>query len=133
MENQLMTLNNFENGSYSSIKIQNQDDLKRVYNALESCDKLLNNCVGDEIDIKDIYIESFVSKHDNTEGNVKYRTILFAADGTTYVTTAYGIFNALRKIVSMYGEPSTWKEPLKVQVIKRPIGNGKETLTLKLI
>lgn len=133
MENQLTTLNNFENGSYSSIKIKSQDDLKRVYNALETCDKLLNDCVGEEIDIKDIYIESFISKHDNTEGNVKYRTILFADDGTTYVTTAYGVFNALRKIVSMYGEPSTWETPLKVQVVKRSIGHGKETLTLKLI
>lgn len=121
----------FQKGFYCSIKAETKEDKKRIYNALESCDKLLNESVGEVIDLKDVYVESFVHHDDKTNTDqVKYRTILFGADGTSYATTAYGVYNALRKIFSIYGDAATWSEPLKVQVIKRPIGNGKETLTL---
>ena len=30
---------------------------KELFNALESCDALLNDCVGQEIEIQDIYVE----------------------------------------------------------------------------
>lgn len=125
--------NPFDKGYYSSLKLETKEDKKRMYNALESCDNLLNNCVGQEINLKDIYIESYNQTDDNGDSHAKYRTILFDDQGTSYVTTAYGVYNALRKIVSIYGEPTTWSEPLKVQVIKRPIGKGRETLTLVIL
>ena len=63
----------------------------------------------------------------------KYRTILFDANGQTYATGSYGIYNVMKKIVSIYGLPEMWDNPLKVKVAKRPIGNGKQSLTLVLI
>ena len=67
------------------------------------------------------------------ELKTKYRTILFDKSGQTYATGSYGIYNVLKKIVQIYGLPTSWEKPLKVKVSKRPIGNGKQSLTLTLV
>ena len=67
------------------------------------------------------------------ELKTKYRTILFDKSGQTYATGSYGIYNILKKIVQIYGLPTNWEKPLKVKVAKRPIGNGKQSLTLTLV
>lgn len=119
---------------YCSVRTESVEEKKKLFNALENCDMLLNNCVGQQIAMKDIYVEQYIDKKDeNEEGRLKYRTIIFAEDGTSYVSTSYGIYNVLNKIFAIYGMPDTWKEPIKVEVNKRPVGNGKEMLTLKLV
>ena len=119
---------------YCSKLAESEKEKKELFNALESCDALLNDCVGQEIDIKDIYVEEKQVMDDETgEIKTKYRTILFDENGQTYATGSYGIYNILKKIVQIYGLPETWENPLKVKVAKRPIGNGKQSLTLQLL
>ena len=119
---------------YCSVKANTLEDKKKLFNALENCDLLLNNCVGQKIKMKDIYVEQYLAKEsEEDEGKLKYRTIIFADDGKTYVSTSYGIYNVLNKIFGIYGLPDTWTDPIEVEVSKRPLGNGKEMLTLKLI
>ena len=119
---------------YCSKVAQTEKEKKELFNALESCDALLNDCVGQEIDIKDIYVEEKQVMDDETgEIKTKYRTILFDENGQTYATGSYGIYNILKKIVQIYGLPESWEKPLKVKVAKRPIGNGKQSLTLTLM
>ena len=119
---------------YCSKVAETETEKKELFNALESCDALLNDCVGQEIDIKDIYVEEKQVIDDATgEIKTKYRTILFDENGQTYATGSYGIYNILKKIVQIYGLPENWEKPLKVKVAKRPIGNGKQSLTLTLM
>ena len=119
---------------YCSKVAETETEKKELFNALESCDALLNDCVGQEIDIKDMYVEEKQVIDDETgEIKTKYRTILFDENGQTYATGSYGIYNVLKKIVQIYGLPETWEKPLKVKVAKRPIGNGKQSLTLTLM
>ena len=119
---------------YCSKVAETEKEKKELFNALESCDALLNDCVGQEIKIKDIYVEEKQVIGDVTgEVKTKYRTILFDENGQTYATGSYGIYNVLKKIVQIYGLPESWKKPLKVKVAKRPIGNGKQSLTLTLM
>ena len=119
---------------YCSKVAETEKEKKELFNALESCDALLNDCVGQEIDIKDMYVEEKQVMDDETgEIKTKYRTILFDENGQTYATGSYGIYNILKKIVQIYGLPETWEKPLKVKVAKRPIGNGKQSLTLTLM
>ena len=119
---------------YCSKVAETEKEKKELFNALESCDALLNDCVGQEINIKDIYVEEKQVMDDETgEIKTKYRTILFDENGQTYATGSYGIYNILKKIISIYGLPTTWEKPLKVKVTKRPIGNGKQSLTLTLM
>ena len=116
---------------YCSKVAESEKEKKELFNALESCDALLNDCVGQEIEIKDMYVEEKqVVDEDTGELKTKFRTILFDKSGQTYATGSYGIFNVLKKIVGIYGLPTSWEKPLKVKVAKRPIGNGKQSLTL---
>ena len=116
---------------YCSKVAETEKEKKELFNALESCDALLNDCEGQEIEIQDVYVEEKQIVDEETgELKTKFRTILFDKSGQTYATGSYGIFNVLKKIVSIYGLPNTWEKPLKVKVAKRPIGNGKKSLTL---
>lgn len=138
MENQeskeLTLFSGVKQNIYCSKKAETDEEKKELFNALESCDALLNDCVGQEIEIQDIYVEE-KQVVDETTGELKnkYRTILFDVTGQTYGTGSYGIYNILKKIVGIYGLPEAWEKPLKVKVTKRPIGNGKQSLTLTLI
>lgn len=136
MKNEIM-LNNNDLKIYSSVKANTVEEKKAVYNALEKCDVLLNDIIGTEINIKDFYIEERQrEEEDEATGEVrtvtKYRTILFDIDGKTYATGSYGVYNALRRICMVYGEP-TWTEGVLVKVDKKPMGNGKSQLTLVLV
>ena len=133
MANVISQLKNGEINTFSSIKAESADGKKNLFNALENCDKLLNENIGAEIAIKDLYIEKY-TKTDKTSGEskTKYRTIIFAEDGTTYVTTSFGIVSVLEKLVDVFGEP-TWEEAVKVKVSERPLGNGKNLLTFVLV
>ena len=133
MEKNELTLFNENVGKiFCSKEVKKDEEKKELFNALETCDALLNDCVGQEINIKDVYCE----ERDivNEEGVVvkKYRTILFDVNGQTYATGSYGIFNIIRKLMTIYGVP-TWEKGIKVKVAKRPLGNGKSTLTLTLV
>lgn len=119
---------------YCSKHCKSDEERKGLFNALEKCDVLLNDCVGQEIELQDIYIEEREIVDETTgEIKTKYRTILFGANGQTYATGSYGIYNILNKIVGIYGMPDTWDKPLKVKVAKRPIKDGKQSLTLLLV
>ena len=136
MENQGNELTLFTGASnrvFCSKVAKNDTEKKELFNALESCDVLLNDCVGQEIEMKDLYIEEKNIVDENGEQKIKYRTIIFDANGQTYATGSYGIYNVLKKIITIYGLPNTWETPLKVKVAKRAIGNGKQSLTLQLI
>lgn len=137
-----LVLQNNSSDIYCTKKAETFEERKELFNALETCDNLLNDCVGAVISLKDVYIEKrereFSEANEET-GEVeekkvnKYRTILFDENGTTYVTGSYGIFNAISKIILAFGEPARWQEPLKVEVIKRPLADNKQTLTLKVV
>lgn len=133
-KNEITLFTGVKNKIYCSIVAETEESKKQLFNALETCDALLNDCVGQEIDIKDIYVEEReITDEETGEVKPKYRTILFDANGQTYATGSYGIFNIVKKIVSIYGLPTSWENPIKVKVSKRPIGNGKQSLTLTLI
>jgi hypothetical protein len=133
-KNELTLFSGVDQKIYCSKVAETEKDKKELFNALENCDVLLNDCVNQEIEIKDIYVEEKeVADVETGEMKTKYRTILFDVEGKTYATGSYGIYNVLKKIVGIYGLPTTWEKPLKVKVAKRPIGNGKSSLTLTLV
>ena len=133
-KNEITLFTGVKNNMYCSISAETEESKKQLFNALETCDALLNDCVGQEIELKDIYVEERQVVNEETgELKNKYRTILFDKNGQTYATGSYGIYNIIRKIVSIYGLPTTWEKPIKVKVSKRPIGNGKQSLTLTLV
>ena len=133
-KNELTLFSGIKANIYCSKVAESEKEKKELFNALETCDALLNDCVGQEIEIKDIYVEEKqVLDEETGELKTKFRTIIFDKSGQTYATGSYGIFNVLKKIVGIYGLPTSWEKPLKVKVAKRPIGNGKQSLTLTIM
>jgi len=133
-KNELTLFSGVKSKVYCSKNAETVEEKKELFNALESCDALLNDCVGQEIEIKDIYVEEKEVVDDATgELKTKFRTIIFDVTGQTYATGSYGIYNILRKLIQIYGLPENWESPIKVKVAKRPIGNGKQSLTLTLV
>lgn len=121
------------NKTYSSMALETIQDRKDLYNALETCDVLLNDVVNTEIMIKDVYVEEReVLNEDTGEVQNKYRTIIFDLDGKTYATGAYGVYNSIKKLMKVYGLP-TWEEGVKVKVAKKPIKDGKTSLVLIML
>ena len=132
-KNELTLFTGVKAQTFCSKVVEKEEEKKELFNALETCDALLNDCVGQEIVIKDIYCEEKeVIDDESGELKKKYRTIIFDMNGQTYATGSYGIFNVIKKLISIYGLP-TWEDGIKVKVAKRPIGNGKSSLTLTLV
>ena len=134
MEEKSMVLFNNTKNVYCSKVVKSNEDKKALLNALENCDALLNDCIGQEIVLKDVYVEEKeITDKETGEVSKKFRSILFDENGHTYATGSFGIFNMLKKIFTVYGLPDTWEEPIKVKVGKRSIGDGKQSLTLILL
>lgn len=118
---------------YSSKSMKTIEDKKELFNALEECDVLINDCVGEVIDIKDFYIEEYDKADEDTgEIKTKYRTIIFDKDGKSYATGSYGIYNSIKKLIMVYGYP-TYTDEVKVKISKKKTKNGNQSLSLILM
>lgn len=120
--------------TYCSVKAETREEKIKLFNALQECDFKLNDVVGNTIAIKDVFFQEY-EKEDKETGEIRlgHRTILFAEDGKTYVTASNYLYNRLRQILNVFGAPNTWSEPLKVEVAKQSLKDGKSSLTLKLV
>lgn len=136
MENNELAIANpaATNKSYCSVKAETRAEKIKLFNALKECDFKLNDVVGTTIAVKDVFFQEY-EKEDKESGEVRlgHRTILFAEDGKTYVTSSNYLYNTLRQILSVFGTPNTWSEPLKVEVAKQTLKDSKSSLTLKLV
>ena len=132
MENGLQ-LTNKEKKIFTTKGCITVEERKALLNAVEKCDVLLNDIVGQEINLKDYYSEE-KTVLDEATGTVKpsFRTILFDTEGKTYATGAYGIHNVIKQIEFVYG-PATWEDGVLVKVAKKDIGKGKQSLTLIML
>lgn len=130
--------NTIERECYTTVDLNTEEARIDLFNATESADVLLNDIVGQQIVIKDIYIEKNPIKEVDDEtgevtfNGVKYRTILFDDKGQTYATGSYGVYNSVRKMLDLLGV-SLISKGIKVEVIKVPTQDGKQKLSLKLV
>lgn len=120
--------------TYCSVKAETMEEKKKLYNALESCDIVLNDIVGQTIKVKDVYIQEFPRTNKETGEPMSngHRVILFDEEGKSYVTASNYFFVSLAKLLNAFGEPNTWKEPLAIEITKRATKGGNQCLSLKL-
>lgn len=119
---------------YCSINPISQPEKIKLFNALEKCDFIINDEVGTEIKVKDVYIQEYDKIDTNTgEPRKAHRTILFDEFGKTHVTASNYLFISISKIFAIWGTPDTWSEPLTVKVVKRDVKNGRKALSLELV
>lgn len=134
-QNQEMSLIQGNNRTYCSVKAETNEEKKKLYNALESCDILINDIVGQKIKVKDVYIQEFPRTNKDTGEPMTngHRVILFDEAGKTYVTASNYFFISLIKVLNAFGDPQTWDAPLEIEITKRPTKGGNNCLSLKLV
>lgn len=122
-----------QNAFYYSGSNETTADKAALVNAIQNPDKQLRDCVNIPFELVNIYIAPVEMESQEVPGEMVTcpRTILFAADGTTYSCVSTGVYNALKTIVQTFGEPSTWDEPLKVKPFLINKGD-RSILSLKL-
>lgn len=117
--------------SYCSVKLDSKEAKIAVFNATTNPDNRLSDMVNKTITVTDFYAER-TAMVDSETGEVRegVRIILFDKDGITYQTSSTGVFNAIGRMVALFGQP-TWEEG--IAVIVKQIRRGKgNMLTLNL-
>lgn len=133
--NQLIIFNNetTERQMYATLDSSVKENKAKLFNATENADVLAMDCVGQTLVLKDVYLEKIPKVNEETgEITYKYRTILFDEDGKTYASGAYGMYNTVAKILSIYGIEYLHEDGLKVEIAKGSSKEGKNRLFLKI-
>lgn len=131
---------------FCTMNLEEKANMVALYNSLQECDVKLNDIKGTTIEVADVFVEKKeVAERDDATGEVvrdpetdevvtktRFRTILFGIDGKTYVSAAYGVYNSLRQIIPIFGNPSK-TNPIKVKVGTRKLRSGKESLILTVV
>ena len=129
----LFNKENLERQMFSTLDVSTMENKAKLFNATENADVLANDCVGEKFNLVDAYIERIPTIDEETgEQKVKYRTILFGEDGKTYASGAYGIYNTVAKILSIYGVETLHDKGLKVEIAKGTTKGNKTRLFLKV-
>lgn len=131
---QLMKANAPTDQSYCSIVTNTEEEKVKLFNALESCDARLNDEVGSIIYIRDVYINAYQKTDKQTgETHPAHRTILFDTDGKTHVTASNYFYVSLMKLMTVWGEPTTWEKPKAIKITKKPVNNGMMALSFQVV
>ena len=134
-----------EKQMFCTLDLAEKSNSVKLYNALQQCDVKINDLKGSEIEVVDLFVEKkeVAERDEKTDeiiydenGEVKtktrFRTILFDKDGKTYVSAAYGVYNSLRQIIPIFGNP-TKENPIVVKVGTRKLRSGRESLILTVV
>lgn len=116
---------------YTTLDTESAAGKKNLYHVTNHPDHTLSEFINKPIRVKDIYID--VNQRMNKDANSdnfgvmedKPRTILIDENGESYVSgVSIGVFNAVREIIKIFGEPHTWLEPLEIMPVFVPTPKG---------
>ena len=120
--------------SYCSMSVATDTDKVAVYNAMSNAKERLTDHIGEEIDMRNVYIEAINCTNTETgETNTCPRIVIIDKNGVTYQAVSMGIFGSLRQIFQMFGDMATWNFALRVKVKQVRTRNGFTTNTLEAV
>lgn len=130
-ESNLMTTS--KAGFYCSFDISTQDGKARLFNAMSNPDERIAEHINEEIIISDVYAE-MVDITDEKTGEITSapRLILINPEGVSYVAVSTGVYGDVKRLLQIFGEPSSWEKPIRVKVKQVPIKKGS-MLKLQLV
>lgn len=112
---------------YCSMKVESLEDKKKLFNYINNPAKRISDCINEVIEIKDIYLaEIDITDKETGEVSVCPRTILISSDGQAYQAVSIGIFNAVRNMIFLLGEPTFWECPMPIKI--KQITKGANTI-----
>ena len=118
---------------YSSILADTFEGKKQTLNAITNSVAIADH-LGATINLANIVVQ-VVEMVDEKSGEMtdQPRVILVDADGTAYHAISSGILKSVENTIGMLGEPSTWPEPVPIQVAEERGRNGFRYYTIKFL
>lgn len=110
-----------------TMSAETREDKAKVFNLTNNPTHRLSDCINMEIAIRDIFVELVECESNKTPGekDVCPRIVLIDDKGESYQCVSFGVFNAIKKIISLMGTP-TWEEPVKL--IPKQINKGTNSI-----
>lgn len=118
---------------FCSMIPKNEDEEIVLFNAMNNPEKRIGDCINMAINVKHVFCEVVTCVNRETgETNMCPRIVLIDTDGVGYQAVSLGVFSALKKIFAIKGSPTTWKKPVKLQVVQITKGDRK-LLTFNMV
>lgn len=118
---------------FCSMVPKNEDEEIVLFNAMNNPEKRIGDCINMTINVKHVFCEVVTCVNRETgETNMCPRIVLIDTDGVGYQAVSLGVFSALKKIFAIKGSPTTWKKPVKLQVVQITKGDRK-LLTFNMV
>lgn len=129
----IMDLTAERNTQFCSMIPKNEDEEIVLFNAMNNPEKRIGDCINMTINVKHVFCEVVTCVNRETgETNMCPRIVLIDTDGVGYQAVSLGVFSALKKIFAIKGSPTTWKKPVKLQVVQITKGDRK-LLTFNMV
>ena len=149
MTNALINVGKDNDTTYISKKVETKVDKISIYNALNNPDENVADNINMKIELVDVLLEQIEMVNDEDDGievvsetgeiveeepetTVAVRTVLIDKDGKSYQAVSKGVYNSIKQIINIFGEPSTWEDPLTVEVKQVKVKRGS-MLTLNIL
>lgn len=129
----IMDLTSERKVQFCSMIPKNEDEEIVLYNAMNAPEKRVGDCINMIIEVKHIYCEAVTCvNRESGEESVCPRIVLIDKDGVGYQAVSMGIYSAVKKLMTIKGNPATWKKPVKLKVTQLTKGDRKP-LTLNMV
>ena len=120
--------------AYCSMVIDTTEDKIKAYNAMSNADEQLSEHIGEEIPIRNVFVEAIECKNEQTgQPEICPRIVLIAADGKTFQAVSKGVFGSLKRIFQLFGTPDTWDFSLVVKAKSVKARNGYYAKVLEAV
>lgn len=118
---------------YCSLQAGTRAERAKVFNASNNPDHKIGDYINKVIMVKDVLAEQIqVTNEETGELENAVRVVFIDDKGESYQAVSFGIFNAVKKAISMFGNP-TWDEPLPCLIKQVKVGRGSMlTFDIKL-
>lgn len=125
-------LRNSGSVEYCSVQAESQTEKLALFNAISDPEPL-NDMIGKEITVKDIYMQ-VIEMTDEKTGEITRgpAIVLITPDAKAYRCVSIGVYNDLTRIFNMLGEPKEWEQPVTFEVKNKKV-NEKGWTMLKLV
>lgn len=118
---------------YCSMVPKNEDEEIILFNAQNNPEQRLSDCINMVINVKHIFCEAVTCvNRDTGESTICPRIVLIDDKGVGYQAVSLGIYSAIKKIMSIKKDPSTWKKPVKLEV-KQITKGERKMLTVNMV
>lgn len=113
------------NGIFTTVKGDDFETKRKIFSAVNDAVPA-TDLEGKPFQVSDVVMEPVEFTNEKTgEIETTVRTIFITPDGQAYQVFSGPVFNAVKRLLSLIGEPSTWPEPISVRLTEEGRGTNR--------